>query len=249
MNYSLKLLLAPFFWALSSMPLDSLLALGPRSKATRRRSSFTFNEDGVLSPLASLAAAGRRSLTRSNSFSGITSFKSDSDVKKTEKRQTIHASAAINSLALERHTQRCHTDPGRSVQLVFHGPYGGEETSTGPSRAPSLIDMGFSVPPLAPMPPPVSHSLDPEKESPRMSRDTTLTPNTALSSLDSSNQGSRAVRFRQTITEVEVTTPYSIVYDGIKPMCFDFDRWGRKIYHFFPNEDDPGMEQVDSDED
>ena len=33
MNYSLKLLLAPFFWALSSMPLDSLLALGPRSKA------------------------------------------------------------------------------------------------------------------------------------------------------------------------------------------------------------------------
>lgn len=88
----------------------------------------------------------------------------------------------------------------------------------------------------------------------------------------------------------QVTTPYSIVYDGIKPMCFDFDRWGRKagrvlhlqniciikililpldtsnlankstsnligfqwvaassscqIYHFFPNEDDPGMEQA-----
>lgn len=87
-----------------------------------------------------------------------------------------------------------------------------------------------------------------------MSRDTTMTPNTASNSLDSSKGDtrevpSRAVRFRQTITEVEVTTPYGIVYDGIKPMCFDFDRWGRKIYHFFPNEDDPGMEQVDSDND
>ncbi|CAJ1460585.1 unnamed protein product, partial [Effrenium voratum] len=77
-----------------------------------------------------------------------------------------------------------------------------------------------------------------EKESPRMSRDTTLTPNTALDSLASSQGDSP----RQ-------VTPYSVVYDGVKPMCFDFDRWGRKIYHFFPNEDDPGMDEVSSSDD
>ena len=52
----------------------------------------------------------------------------------------------------------------------------------------------------------------------------------------------------------QVTTPYGVIYDGIRPMDFDFDRWGRKvrvqaavpclwvrktsacqIYHFFPN--------------
>ena len=27
---------------------------------------------------------------------------------------------------------------------------------------------------------------------------------------------------------VKVTTPYGVIYDGIRPMDFDFDRWGRK---------------------
>ena len=33
-----------------------------------------------------------------------------------------------------------------------------------------------------------------------------------------------------------MTTPYGIVYDGIKPMCFDFDRWGRKAPELKVNE-------------
>eukprot|EP00435_Cladocopium_sp_Y103_P005437 s4378_g1.t2 len=222
-----------------SSVLDSLLlARGNPRNSQAPSSCFTFNTEGILAPLTSLANAGRRSLTRSNSFSGFVS-------SKPKTRQTIHsASSPVNlSEALQRRTKRSHTDPGRSVQLVFHGPYGGEQKTTpAPPRRPSLVmDMGFALPSVPAVPD--------EKESPRMSRDTTMTPNTASNSLDSSKGdtrevSSRAVRFRQTITEVEVTTPYGIVYDGIKPMCFDFDRWGRKIYHFFPNEDDPGMEQA-----
>jgi len=240
--------------------LDSLFAKTSGKASTPTR--FTFNSEGILAPLTSLATAGRRSLSRSNSFSGLLSVQRQDAPQKPKTRQTIHgdvaggvslASAMSESVLGQRRTQRSHTDPGRSVQLVFHGPYGGDgapvSTSMsvpaggakgGAPRRPSFMDMGFSLPSM-----PVAD----EKESPRMSRDTTMTPNTACGSLESSKGESRAVRFRQTITEVEVTTPYGVVYDGVKPMCFDFDRWGRKIYHFFPNEDDPGMEQVNSDDD
>ena len=40
---------------------------------------------------------------------------------------------------------------------------------------------------------------------------------------------------------MEVTTPYGVVYDGVKPMCFDFDRWGRKARCYPTNSDAYGM--------
>ncbi|CAL1142578.1 unnamed protein product, partial [Cladocopium goreaui] len=187
-----------------SAVLDSLLlARGNPGNRQAPSSCFTFNSEGILAPLTSLANAGRRSLTRCNSFSGFMSSQRQA-VQTPKARQTIHSiSSPVNlSEALQRRTKRSHTDPGRSVQLVFHGPYGGEQkATTSQPRRPSCMDMGFALPSVPAVPD--------EKESPRMSRDTTMTPNTASNSLDSSKGDtrevpSRAVRFRQTITEVEV---------------------------------------------
>ncbi|CAE7504977.1 unnamed protein product [Symbiodinium natans] len=156
---------------------------------------------------------------------------------------------------LARSSQRRHTDPGRKVQLVFHGPQGG--------RRPSLIDLSMPLPVVGPPtsePPaekPRACADEPPKKlvdtketlappvekanSPRASRDTTMTPNSASLASTGADSGSdtpKQVRFRTTITECEVSTPYGVIYDGIRPMDFDFDRWGRKIYHFFPNPED-----------
>eukprot|EP00434_Breviolum_minutum_P038438 symbB.v1.2.034094.t1/scaffold4239.1/size42578/1 len=163
--------------------LDSLFAKTSGKASTPTR--FTFNSEGILAPLTSLATAGRRSLSRSNSFSGLLSAQRQDAPQKPKARLTIHgdavgvslASAMSESVLGQRRTQRSHTDPGRSVQLVFHGPYGGDgapvstsmsvPASTGAKggagavpRRPSFMDMGFSLPSM-----PVAD----EKESPRMS--------------------------------------------------------------------------------
>mmetsp|Transcript_52499 Transcript_52499/g.122507 ORF Transcript_52499/g.122507 Transcript_52499/m.122507 type:complete len:168 (+) Transcript_52499:3-506(+) len=153
---------------------------------------------------------------------------------------------------LARSSQRRHTDPGRKVQLVFHGSQGG-------SRRPSLINLVLPLPPL--MQPkkqvepvrlaPPSQKKPADKldqadkadkaekpDTPRASRDTTMTPNAASLASTGDEGTPKHVRFRTTITECEVTTPYGVIYDGIRPMDFDFDRWGRKIYHFFPAPED-----------
>ncbi|CAE7167852.1 unnamed protein product [Symbiodinium pilosum] len=194
-------------------------------------------------------------LQRSFSFGSLfrSSVPAEPPAKRSSRRCSEMPSVSMEAI-LARSSQRRHTDPGRSVQLVFHGTQG--------SRRPSLIDLSMGLPPLVPpkLEPSVQKlgtspnkaAIEPEKSvvvdklavpekcnSPRASRDTTMTPNSAsLASTGADSGGGdtpKQVRFRTTITECEVTTPYGVIYDGIRPMDFDFDRWGRKIYHFFPN--------------
>ncbi|CAJ1357589.1 unnamed protein product [Effrenium voratum] len=237
---------------------------------------YTFNQHGAL------AAAKRPSLQRSlsgglepSAWAPASAVLSSPSLPSSRRTIAVDRGISIEAMVAARRAARRHTDPGRAVQLVFHGARKAPGNGT---RRPSLIDLTLppqlTTPSQAPAPAPapaparvargslafnlpapasgasprpseVSFTMPhmpeagkDEKESPRMSRDTTLTPNTALDSLASSQGDSP----RQ-------VTPYSVVYDGVKPMCFDFDRWGRKIYHFFPNEDDPGMDEVSSSDD
>ncbi|CAE7308595.1 unnamed protein product [Symbiodinium sp. CCMP2592] len=229
-------------------PNDSLLLTNVPvvRRKTQANTAYTFDASNGMLSAAPTPPPLQRSFSIGSLFRSLPALNPEPTPKRSSRRCSEMPSVSMEAL-LARSSQRRHTDPGRKVQLVFHG--------TPSSRRPSLIDLSMPLPPvLAPKPEPKlekekeessrkpetsSSTLEPPEKcnSPRASRDTTMTPNSAslASTDDSGGNTPKQVRFRTTITECEVSTPYGVIYDGIRPMDFDFDRWGRKIYHFFPN--------------